>query len=124
MKLVIADDSKFIQNIIKKGLSSNFPDAELRVASDGAEGLELWKAEQPDIMITDLLMPNLNGIELIKEIKKINSEAKMIVVSADIQKAVREEAEALGVIDFINKPLNEEKIKQLVNTIRREIENA
>ena len=124
MNILIADDSRFIQNIIKKTLLTSFSDAQIVTANDGMEAFEDWKLCKPDVIITDLLMPNIDGLQLIKLIKDIDSDSKIIVVSADVQQVVKEEVEALGVKIFINKPLNDIKLEQLLDFIRKEIVNA
>ena len=63
-------------------------------------------------------MPHLNGKELIKLIKEYDSESKIFVVSADVQKNVKEEIESYGIMGFINKPFNEEKAKFIYDIIK------
>lgn len=63
-------------------------------------------------------MPKLNGGELIKLINEYDCNAKIIVVSADVQKSIKEEIDSYGVIEFINKPFTEEKAKSICEIIR------
>lgn len=118
MIILIVDDSIFMQNIVKATLTKNFPDATLITAINGEEGLNLYKTNKPNYIITDLLMPGMNGIELVKTIRSSDSKVKIIIISADIQKTVKDEIEKLKVSAFINKPFKEEKIFQLIDTIR------
>jgi len=69
-------------------------------------------------VITDLLMAGMGGVELIRLIKKHDKNSKIIVLSSDIQKAVKEEVGQLGVLLFINKPLNDDKVTALVNLLK------
>jgi two-component system chemotaxis response regulator CheY len=120
VKILIVDDSIFSQkitaNLIKKVLSN----AEIFFANDGQEGLEKYKNIKPDYTFLDLLMPKLNGKELLMKIKEIDNEAKVIVVSADVQKSVKREMEAFDVMMFINKPFNEEKALLICEMIRND----
>lgn len=120
LKILIVDDSIFSQkttaNLIKKFLK----DVEISFASDGKEGFIKYKNIKPDYTFIDLLMPGINGQDLLKLIKEFNKNAKIFVVSADIQKGIREEIEAYDVVAFINKPFNAEKAKLVCELIEKE----
>ena len=121
MKVLIVDDSSFSQKITANLLKKHLQSVEIDFASDGEEGFEKYKKIKPDYIFVDLLMPNINGQELIRLIKKEDQGAKIIVVSADVQKNVKEKVEAYNIISFINKPLNEEKAKFICNMIRNDM---
>lgn len=123
MKILLVDDSQFFKNLLIKIIREYLPDTVILLANNGEEAFHIYQEEQPDIILTDILMPKKNGQELIQMLKKSDSRAKVIVLSADIQKSTREEIEAMGVIEFINKPLNDEKATRLVNLIK-EASNA
>lgn len=118
MKFLIVDDSKFSQisasNVFKKADG----DIEIIFANNGKEGFEKYKEHKPDYSFIDLLMPVMNGQELVKLIKAYDNDAKLFVVSADVQNNVKEEVLSYGAIDFINKPLNAEKVKSIFDTIK------
>lgn len=117
MKLLIVDDSMFSRQYLQKELSKFDIPLEFLHASSGESGLDVYMAEKPDFIITDLLMPGMGGQAVIKCIRETDSACKIIVLSSDIQKAVRAEVEALGISAFINKPLNEEKLATLISLI-------
>ncbi len=117
MRLIVADDSAFVRNIIQKSLSTSFPDAEIILCSNGKEALEAYVAGPSDWVITDLLMPEMTGQELISKLCEVNEKPKVIVISADVQKGTKDELDALGVRDFINKPLNADKLETLKTAI-------
>lgn len=94
--------------------------AEMFLAKDGEEGLIKYKEMKPDYVLVDLLMPKIDGKELIRLIREYDSAAKIVVISADVQKSVREELEKCNILSFINKPLNEEKAKIIASIIRNE----
>ncbi|GLC89645.1 response regulator [Lysinibacillus piscis] len=117
MKILIVDDSTFSQKTTIKALKTIYPDATYETADDGIEGIQLYGTFLPDYVFMDLLMPNMNGQEAIVHLLEKFPEAKIIVLSADVQAAVREEVLAAGAIKFINKPINADKlgeIKQLI----------
>lgn len=118
IKILIVDDSNFSQKITANLLKKYLPDSELYFANNGQEGYDKYKEINPDYLFVDLLMPNLNGKEMISLVKEYHSEAKIIVVSADVQKTVREEVEQLGVMYFLNKPFNDEKAIFICGMIR------
>ncbi|MDD3270158.1 MAG: response regulator [Syntrophomonadaceae bacterium] len=118
MRVLMVDDSQFFKNFLLKVFKEYLPDAIIYQASNGKDAFEIYQNEKPDIVITDLLMPEINGHDLVRLLRELDHEAKIIVLSADIQKSTREEIEAMGVIDFINKPLNNEKASQLLNLIK------
>lgn len=120
IKILIVDDSKFSQKITSSLIKQQLPEAEYTFANDGWEGLEKFKKDRPDYLIIDLLMPKLRGQDLIEEVRKVDFGAKIIVVSADVQRRVREVIEKMGVLAFVNKPLNEEKAKTIANIIRND----
>jgi two-component system, chemotaxis family, chemotaxis protein CheY len=121
MKILVIDDSTFAQKNIIRLLSEEFEDLEIITANDGLEGLELCKKHKPDYTFIDLLMPEMDGTQLIKSLKEGNIETKKIVVSADIQTEVRTEVEDMGIFKFICKPFNREKAKKIAELIREDM---
>jgi len=112
MKVLIADDSKIARKMTIKALNNLFSeDYEILQASNGQEALNLYQEHKPNLVLLDLTMPVLNGYDTIKEIAKIDSEAKIVIVSADIQSGAKERVLELGALEFIKKPINETKLK-------------
>jgi CheY-like chemotaxis protein len=121
-KVLIVDDSVFSQKIAANLIKKYMGDAELSFANDGEEGIEQYEKLKPDFIITDLLMPKLSGQEMIRFIKAHDKEAKIVVVSADVQKNIREEVEAYNILDFFNKPMQDEKAQLICNLMREKID--
>ncbi|MCK9443443.1 MAG: response regulator [Tissierellaceae bacterium] len=117
MRFLIVDDSKFTQKITEKYLREKFIDVEITLAGDGEEGFEKYKKLRPDYVFIDLLMPIINGQELIKLIKEKDGESKIFIISADVQKSVKEEMEGYGILGFINKPMDDEKAQYIYDAI-------
>lgn len=118
MKMLIVDDSRFTQLTTSKLLETYIEDLDIAFAKDGEEGFNKYKELKPDYVFVDLLMPNISGQELIRLIKDYDKNSKIFVISADVQKNVREEIESLGIIEFINKPFTKEKVKSVAELIR------
>jgi two-component system chemotaxis response regulator CheY len=123
MKILVADDSMFVRRIITKTLQEKFPEAELFICSDGKAAYESYLANIPDVLITDLLMPEMTGQELLCKLKENGFKVPSIVISADIQNATKEELDSIGITEFINKPFSSEKLIKLVELIK-EVCNA
>lgn len=87
---------------------------EILLASNGKEALQLFRQEMVDLVITDLVMPKMDGIELLEAVKEVRPETEVIVISAQgtIEKAVM--AMKLGAFDFIEKPINPKVISLVV----------
>lgn len=118
MKILIVDDSRFTQLTTAKLLKNQIGDVEIFFANDGEEGFKKYKEFNPDYVFVDLLMPNVSGQQLIKLIKEYDKNSNIFVISADVQKNVREEIESYGVIQFINKPFTDEKVKLVTKIIK------
>lgn len=117
--VLIVDDSVFSQKVTANLLKKTIPGVAVSFASDGEEGLKKFRALKPDYMFVDLLMPKLSGVELIRAVQKEGGTG-IIVLTADIQKCVRKEIEALDVVAFVNKPLNGEKMRLLCDRMVRD----
>lgn len=78
-KILIIDDEAPILSMLKKMLERNA--YEIKLAKNGVEGIELYKKYQPDLVITDIIMPEKEGLETIREMKMIKSDLKIIAMS-------------------------------------------
>ena len=87
---------------------------EILVAEDVNAGLVLLEDNKPDCIISDLLMPGVNGIEFLKIIKSSRPEIPVIISTADVQNATRDECLALGAVALVNKPARKEAICEAI----------
>ena len=110
LKVLIVDDSLIMRQLITENLKDLSLDV-VGTAPDGQTALELFKKTQPDIVTLDITMPYLDGIEVLGEMKKINKNVKVMVITALKDKATGLEALQLGATSFINKPFNTEYLK-------------
>jgi sigma-B regulation protein RsbU (phosphoserine phosphatase) len=84
------------------------------VGKDGLEGLELYKEHRPDLVITDIKMPNMNGIEMIRAIKNEDSEANVVITSAHSEANFFMNAIELGVSNFLLKPIEKRELFKII----------
>ena len=110
MKVLIVDDSLLVRNSLKRIiLDLGSSDAMILAAKDGKAGLELFKKEAPDILILDLLMPVMDGTEVMRHLKEMNHNAFIAILSSNFQKPVKERLLGLGANLFVEKPMTNEK---------------
>ena len=118
MDILVIDDSQFSQKITCSLIGKYIENAVIHTAADGEDGLEKYTAIRPDYLFTDLLMPKLNGDEVVKRVKIVDPAARIVIVTADVQQSTKQEMEALGILAFINKPFNDEKAKLICEVMR------
>ena len=96
-------------------------DYDVTGAEDGSIAWELWKADKYDILVTDINMPNMNGIELLKNIKNVNQKFPIIVITGVHLESIEMNATDQGADDFLIKPF---KMKDLVQSINKVLQNS
>lgn len=115
-KILLVDDAGFMRKMIQTYLTkANYTD--FLEAGDGMQAVELFAQNKPDLVILDITMPNMSGIEVLAKIKEIDPSAKVIMCSAMGQETMVMEAIKLGALDFIVKPFKQERIIQTVSKI-------
>jgi two-component system chemotaxis response regulator CheY len=114
-KVLIVDDAAFMRMSIKMMLERGGFEV-VGEAENGLEGVRLYKELNPDIVTLDITMPEMDGITALKEIKKYDSKASVIMVSAMGQEILVKEAILNGAKSFIVKPFKEELI---VSTLKK-----
>jgi two-component system, chemotaxis family, chemotaxis protein CheY len=110
--ILIADDSRFMRILLKNLLTDNGYQV-VAEASDGSSAVSLYKEKTPDIVILDLTMSIMNGLDALKNILKWDPKAKVIIYSAMGQKRLIIDAIEIGAKDFIIKPYFNELIPAL-----------
>jgi two-component system chemotaxis response regulator CheY len=108
-KVLIVDDAAFMRISIKNMLTKNGYEV-VGEAENGAVGVELYKELQPDIVTMDITMPEMSGLDALKEITKLDPQAKVVMVSAMGQEAMVRDAIVSGAKGFIVKPFKEDGI--------------
>ena len=111
--ILIADDAAFMRKMIRSTLSfagySNFIEAQ-----NGAEAVKMFAAENPDLVLMDVTMPEMDGLEALERIMAISPSAKVIMCSAIGQDTTIMKAVRSGASDFIVKPFKKEQLADMV----------
>ncbi len=108
-KVLIVDDALFMRRLIRGALEPlGFEIA--GEAANGAEGVEKYREIKPDLVTMDIVMPEKDGLEALKEIRAENPDARVIMITAVDQRDSMLHAMKLGVSDFVVKPFDEDRI--------------
>ena len=118
-KLLLVDDSGLARRSIRTILEAN--DFEVVEADDGMVALEKYFADKPDLVLLDLVMKGMYGLEVLAKLRELDPAARVIVVSADVQSSSQVMAEGAGASGFLNKPVDQ---AELLRTIRRVLEGG
>lgn len=115
LKILVIDDSDFLREAIKKFLENI--DLEVITISNGVEGIRYALQEKPDLIFLDLMMPNFNGIDVLKSIKTLNTgkEIPVVIITAHKDNSLIEDARQLGAAKLIYKPLNKRSIYEAID---------
>jgi two-component system alkaline phosphatase synthesis response regulator PhoP len=117
-KILLVEDEANLASIIQLNLSME--NYEVLVCDNGLISIEKFKAFRPDLVILDIMLPELNGIEVCKQLKKLNSEIPVLFLSAKSSGAEKIEGLKSGADDYLTKPFNlEELILRVQNLLRR-----
>ncbi len=112
--VLIVDDAAFMRLTIKD-IIKNIGFEVAGEAENGKECIKKYKDLEPDLVIMDITMPEMDGIEALKEIRKLDNEANIVICSAMGQQKMVIEAIEAGAKDFIVKPFKENRIKEALN---------
>jgi len=120
-KILVVDDEPQILRVLRMSLKAHRFD--VRTASDGESALDLFRDWSPDLIITDLSMPLMNGLELCRKIRKI-SETPIIVLSVKGEEKTKVEALDAGADDYITKPFGIDELLARVRATLRRVPNG
>lgn len=112
--LVVDDEKDSRKGIAHFLLKSNF---DVVTAGNGKEALESFKENHPDLILTDMRMPEMSGIELLKEIKSIAPQTEVIIMTAYGEVDSYLEAMNLGAFEYLNKPIKINELMKVINKI-------
>lgn len=115
-RILVVDDSAFMRNMLKDILMKAGFDV-VGEAENGRLGVEQYQKLLPDVMTSDLIMPEMNGIEALKELMKTHPKANVVMVSAMGQQALVDEALAAGAKTFIVKPFQADEVIKTIKGI-------
>ncbi len=119
-KVLVVDDAIFMRKMIAEILVENGMDV-IGEADNGSTAVERYKELKPDLVTMDIIMPEMNGIDAVRQIVAIDSQAKIVMCSALGQQALVQEAITAGAKDFLIKPFNPSRVVEVVNKIMNHV---
>ncbi len=119
-KVLIVDDSPFMRTLLSKIFSNTSGVGKIYQANNGNEALTTYKYKRPDLVTMDIDMPEMDGIEAAKQIKSFDPNAKIVMVSSSDKKNTRDEADKIGVSQYIRKPFDRLEIKNTIESLSKE----
>jgi len=115
-RILIVDDAAFMRMMIKDILTKNDYEV-VGEAENGLKAVEKFKELSPDLVLMDITMPELDGIQAVKQIKEFDSTAKVVMCSAMGQQAMVIESIQAGAKDFIVKPFQAERVIEAIQKV-------
>jgi len=116
--VLIVDDTLFMRASIKQMLEANGHSV-AGEASNGVEAIERFAAVKPDVILMDITMPDMDGLEALRRIKEIDKNAKVVMCTAMGQQAMVAKAVELGAQQFIVKPFQADRLLAAINSVMR-----
>ncbi|HEX8186813.1 MAG TPA: response regulator [Pyrinomonadaceae bacterium] len=114
-KIMVVDDSALSRRTLRRILEgAGYSVVE---AEEGMAALELYFIEKPELVLLDLVMKGMYGLDVLTKLRELDAGARVIVASADIQTSTRALVEEAGATDFINKPFSTENVLGAVNSV-------
>lgn len=117
MKILIVEDEKILNNTINKSLKD--AGYEVEAAFDGFDAMEMIEIESYDLIVLDLNLPNMDGMEILKNLRKEDVETKVLILSARSQIQDKVEGLDAGANDFLQKPFHLDELKARVRSLTR-----
>jgi len=117
-KILIVDDSAMSRRILRRILEDAGHD--VAEAEDGMVAIEKYYLERPDIVLLDLIMKGMFGMEVLQRIRQLDEKARVVVATADIQTSTRTISEAEGAMGFVTKPFVQSEIIAAVESALKE----
>ncbi|MBA4602931.1 response regulator [Thermoactinomyces sp. AMNI-1] len=108
-KILVVDDQYGIRLLLQEVFSKE--DIHIFQASNGKQALEIIQAEKPDLILLDMKMPGMDGLELLRRLRKFNTEAKVIMMTAYGELDMVAEASQLGALTHFTKPFDIEELR-------------
>lgn len=117
MKILLVEDEKILNNTINKSLKD--AGYEVESAFDGFDAMEMIEIESYDLIVLDLNLPNMDGMEILKNLRKEDVETKVLILSARSQIQDKVEGLDAGANDFLQKPFHLDELKARVRSLTR-----
>ena len=119
MKVLVVDDSAFIRKMMRKSIEAC--GCQVIEADCGQAALDLYPVENPDFVTLDMLMPVMEGPEVLDRLLLIDPNARVVVCTSNVQASAQEEMLAKGAVGFLNKPVKTDVLQRTINQIQEGI---
>ena len=116
IRILVADDADFMYEMLENLIDKNRFEV-VGYAADGEEALKKFRELTPDLVTMDILMPRMNGIKSIKEIRRVSPKARILVISALSDPELIKEAMTAGAADYITKPFSVSDLKTRISKV-------
>jgi YesN/AraC family two-component response regulator len=105
ISILIAEDEELVRKFLGSAIPYRFPDIAIHFAENGRIGVELFIEHTPDIVITDINMPEMDGFQMVGKIKSIKADTKIIVITANCDMSYIDKFNEIGCDDYLLKPM-------------------
>lgn len=110
--ILVVDDSGLARRLMRQALEG--AGYHVEEASDGVQALERYVIKRPDLVLLDMVMNGMYGLEVLTKLRELDPKAAVLVATADIQKSTRQLVRDAGAVGLINKPVNKEELAIVV----------
>jgi YesN/AraC family two-component response regulator len=121
-KILVIDDEKATLSMFRLFLDAY--GYAVYTAENGAEGLEIYRQEKPAIVLTDIKMPGIDGLSVLRQIREIDSNTAVIVITGHGDTTLAEQAMALDAVAFISKPIKKEALDAALKKANQKVDSA
>jgi len=121
-KILVIDDEKATLSMFRLFLDAY--GYAVYTAENGAEGLEIFRREKPAIVLTDIKMPGIDGLSVLQQIREIDPNTAVIVITGHGDAALAEQAVALDAVAFISKPIKKEALDAALEKANQKVDSA
>ena len=111
-KILIVDDEEHIRSLLDSYLSKQ--GFETYQAKDGNEAAEMVAQQKPDLIFLDIQLPGMNGVEILKMVKKLNPDIAVIMISGNATEDTANQTLEIGAFDYIKKPVDLDKVSEVI----------
>ncbi|UFS69446.1 response regulator [Geomonas sp. RF6] len=116
ISLLMVEDDPVARNVILRMVERRFPACTIYTAENGREGLELYKQHSPELVISDINMPEMNGIDMAREIRTIDPDARFIVLTAYGNQSFLQTFTEIGFCAYLLKPVNFKELFTIIES--------
>ncbi len=121
LKVLLVEDEEKLASLLKNAIGDNF--YSFHVSPNGEEGLEKFKTLSPDIVITDIMMPRMDGLEMSKEIRVLDADVPIIILSAFSETDKFLNAIDVGVVKYLIKPFDPDELLEYIDSLSEKFES-